>query len=79
MARELDRSSCLKVPAQMAVQVNIVGRGGSVGPPSSQSGSFQLAQVPTSSHVHNRNIYHQVRIMLSARISYIWSVANNAL
>ena len=81
MARELDRSGCPKTPAQAAVQVNIVGRDGSVGPPlfispqTSQSGSFRLAQVPTGSHVHNRNIYCQVRIMLSPRIiSYICMV-----
>ena len=59
MARELDRSGCPKTPAQAAVQVNIVGRDGSVGPPlfispqTSQSGS-QLAKVPAGSHVHNR-------------------------
>ena len=67
MARELDRSGCPKTPAQ-----NIVGRDGSVGPPlfispqTSQSGSLRLAQVPTGSHVHNHNIYCQVRIVISS-------------
>ena len=52
-------SGCPEAPSQAAVQVNIVGRDGSVGrplftsPQTSHSGSFRPSQVPSSSHVQS--------------------------